>query len=176
MFACPLVGERFSGPNFPLTKEVALAGIGVQPPLDLLVADDPWDYSTAEGKQRLDSYESAPGLVCERYGPERKTFSMARGSPIRATSGRWLTGPRALRSELKPWGLDHLSPAEQVQVRRGNAMAKRSLRGLKTAFDNDRLAVLERPYSSHLWSTPMTMMTMMMMMCSTPISRQLRRC
>ena len=70
---------------------------------------------------------------------------MARGRPIRTTSGRWLTGPRALRSELKPWGLDHLSPAEQVQVRRGNAMAKRSLRGLKTAFDNDRLAVLDGP-------------------------------
>ena len=44
MFACPLFGERFSGPNFPLTRAVALAGIGVQPPLDLLAADDPWDY------------------------------------------------------------------------------------------------------------------------------------
>ena len=33
-------------------------------------------------------------------------------------------------------------------------MAKRSLRGLKTTFDNDRLLVLEHPYSSHLWSTP----------------------
>ena len=154
MFACPLFGERFSGPNFPLTKAVALAGIGVQPPLDLLIDDDRWDYSTVEGKQRLDAYESAPGLLCEHYGPECKTFSAARGRPIRTTSGRWLSGPRALRSELKPWGLDHLSPAEQVQVRRGNTMAKRSLRGLKTAFDNDRLAVLEHPYSSHLWSTP----------------------
>ena len=33
-------------------------------------------------------------------------------------------------------------------------MTKRSLiRGLKPAFDNERLAVLEHPYSSHLWST-----------------------
>ena len=89
------------------------------------------------------------------YGPECKTFSAARGKPFRSTAGRWLSGPRALRSELKPWGLDHLSPQEQVQViqvRRGNAMAKRSLRGLKTAFDNDRLAALEHHYSSHLWS------------------------
>ena len=155
MFACPLFGERFSGPNYPLTKAVVLAGIGVQRPLDLLVADDPWDYSTTEGKQRLDSYEVEPALMSIHYGPECKTFSAARGKPFRSTAGRWLSGPRALRSELKPWGLDHLSPQEQVQViqvRRGNAMAKRSLRGLKTAFDNDRLAALEHHYSSHLWS------------------------
>ena len=154
MFACPLLGERFSGPNYPLTKVVAMAGIGVQPPLDLLVSDDRWDYSTADGKQRLDSYEVEPSLACERYAPECKTFSAARGKPFRTTSGRWLSGPRALQSALKPWGLDHLSHQEQVQLRRGNAMAKRSLRGLKPAFDNERLAALEHPYRSHLWSTP----------------------
>ena len=154
MFACPLFGERFSGPNYPLTKAVALAGIGVQPPLDILVDDDPWDFSTAEGKQRWDEYEVEPGLLSEHFAPECKTFSAARGRPAITTTGRWIAGPRALRSDLKPWGLDHLSPQEQVKVRRGNSMAKRSLRGLKAAFDGDRFGVLEHPYSSHLWSTP----------------------
>ena len=154
MFACPLFGERFSGPNYPLTKAVALAGIGVQPPLDILIDDDPWDFSTTEGKQRWDEYEVEPGLLSEHFAPECKTFSAARGRPALTTSGRWIAGPRALRSDLKPWGLDHLSPQEQVKVRRGNTMAKRSLRGLKAAFDNDRFGVLEHPYSSHLWSTP----------------------
>lgn len=154
MFPVPLFGERFSGPNFPLTKAVALAGVGVQPPLDVLVKDDAWDYTTEAGKERLDEYEADPGLMASHWAPKCKTFSAARGRPVYTTSGRWLQGLKALRTRDKPWGMDHLNPAEQILVRRGNAMAKRSLKGLQDAYERKRFGCLEHPWGSHLWATP----------------------
>eukprot|EP00435_Cladocopium_sp_Y103_P042108 s410_g11.t1 len=146
-------GERFSGPNCPLTKAVALAGVFVQPPLDKL-RDGNWDFFSPSGRDCLEGMEDDGHLSASHWAPECKTFTAARGRPIQTTSGRWIQGPPALRSRDYPWGLPSLSKANQIKTRQGNAMGKRSLQGLKDAHAQGRFASLEHPWWSHLWFTP----------------------
>eukprot|EP00435_Cladocopium_sp_Y103_P054971 s63_g18.t1 len=153
MMGKPCFGERFSGPNCPLTKAVALAGIFVQPPLDRL-RDGNWDFFSTAGRDCLEGFEDDGHLAASHWAPECKTFSAARGRPIWTSSGRYIPGPPALRSHDKPWGLNSLSKENQVKVRQGNAMGKRSLQGVKEAHQQDRFASLEHPWFSHLWYTP----------------------
>lgn len=96
-------GERFSGPNGPLTKAVALEKVFVQPPLDYL-RESGWDFFSASGRECLEGLEDDGHLAASHWAPECKTFSAARGRPIYTTSGRFIQGPPALRSADKPWG------------------------------------------------------------------------
>eukprot|EP00438_Fugacium_kawagutii_P020465 Skav206770 [mRNA] locus=scaffold167:518352:522925:+ [translate_table: standard] len=146
-------GERFSGPSFPLTKAMGLFGLHVQPPLDLLHPVDPWDYFEDAGKERLEKYVDEGNLIAEHWAPECKTFSAARGKPVITSSGRWIQGPPALRSREKPWGLPKLKQFEQIKVRQGNAMAKRSLTGVKEGVARGKFESIEHPWNSHLWWT-----------------------
>lgn len=135
----PLFGEKFSGRNFPLTKVCALVGVGIQPPLDREVPSLLWEFFSPEGKQKLDSFENGAGLAASHWAPECKTFSAARGRPIVLSSGRRVTGRKALRS----WGLRSIIKNEQIKVRQGNSMAKRAILGCKDAFLCRRFASLE---------------------------------
>eukprot|EP00435_Cladocopium_sp_Y103_P044009 s914_g12.t1 len=108
-------GERFSGPNCPLTKAVALAGIFVQPPLDRL-RDGNWDFFSPSGRECLEGLEDDGHLASSHWAPECKTFSAARGRPIWTSSGRYIAGPPALRSQDKPWGLPNLDPTEAMEL------------------------------------------------------------
>eukprot|EP00438_Fugacium_kawagutii_P035175 Skav225826 [mRNA] locus=scaffold2516:55037:59475:- [translate_table: standard] len=146
-------GERFSGPDFPLTKAAGLEGLHVQPPLDLLHPIDPWDYFTEDGKERLERYIDEGDLVAEHWAPECKTFSAARGRPIWTSAGNYVQGPPALRSREKPWGLQKLKQLDQIKVRQGNAMAKRSLQGVRDGHSRGKMESLEHPWSSLIWYT-----------------------
>ena len=150
----PLFGERFSGGNYPLTKACALEGIGIQPPLDKEVEGLEWEFFSPEGKKTLDRHESSPALAASHWAPECKTFSAARGKPIQLASGRWTQGPKALRSVDQPWGFKNIGKQDQIKVRQGNAMAKRSIQGCKEAHLGNRFFSLEHPWGSHMWKTP----------------------
>ena len=150
----PLFGERFSGGNYPLTKACALEGIGIQPPLDKEVEGLEWEFFSPEGKKTLDRHESSPALAASHWAPECKTFSAARGKPIQLASGRWTQGPKALWSEDQPWGIKNIGKQDQIKVRQGNAMAKRSIQGCKEADLGNRFFSLEHPWGSHMWKTP----------------------
>ena len=150
----PVFGERFSGMNYPLTKAVAKQGLFVQRPLDCLLEEQPWDFFTSEGKETLDTMEDDGELGCTHWAPECKTFSAARGKPIWTTSGRYLRGPPALRNADNPWGFQNISTTDKVKVRRGNSMARRSLRGVTEAHQGGRFVTLEHPWGSYLWFTP----------------------
>ena len=149
----PGFGERFSGPSYPLTKALALQGIDVQPPMDKLIPELPWDFFEEEGKKKLEEAEDEPDLLVSHWAPECKTFSRNRGKPIQLKSGRWVQGPKALRSHEKPWGLPNLAKGDQIKVRQGNAMARRSVKGVREAALRGRYASLEHPHGSLLWST-----------------------
>lgn len=56
-FTMAKFGERFSGPNFPLTKAVALAGGAVQKPLDILISENRWGFFAETGRQTLTEQE-----------------------------------------------------------------------------------------------------------------------
>ena len=156
-FYAPVFGERFSGPNFPLTRAVAMAGIAAQRPLDLqLPGGKSWDFFTKGGKEWLNQEEMDPELTAEHWSPNFRSFSMeyeAQG-PVRG-KGK-MKGSRAVRSKEAPWGLDMRRPSkdEVAKVRQDNKMAKKSLARLKEAGERGRFASLEHPYESYLRCTP----------------------
>ena len=147
----PLFGERFAGPRFPLSKAVGLVGIGVQPPLDVAIKGDSWDFRSADGKRLLDDAEADGNLMWSHWSPERRTFSSFRGQPIYDMQGKQHQGPKALRDLNSPGGFTDLRRGDLVDVRQGNAMAKRAIRGLLEARERGRFASLEHPYNSYLW-------------------------
>ena len=149
----PRFGERFCGPNYPLTKAVALQGGAVQRPLDILVSDNSWDFFSEPGRKALEHLEEDPALRWRHWGPNCRTFSRARGRPINLKGKGKIKGPARVRSEAQPWGLDRVGKNDQVKVRQDNKMAKRSLRGLEEADRQGGFAGLEHPYESYLWYT-----------------------
>ena len=154
-FYAPRFGERFSGGNCPLTKAVALAGIAVQTPMDKEYAEAPWEFFTDDGKSALEEAENEADLAAAHWAPNCRTFSRARGRPMRVKGkgkGK-VEGPRAVRSDESPWGLQKLSKDDAVKVRQDNKMAARSLKGLKEGARAGRVVSLEHPWGSILWET-----------------------
>ena len=155
-FYVPVFGERFSGPNFPLTRAVAMAGISTQRPLDLeLPGGKSWDFFTEVGKDWLNQEEMDPELTAEHWSPNCRTFSMRSGRQEGERRKGRMKGPPAMRSEDSPWGLDmrRLSRDEVAKVRQDNKMAKKGLARLKEAGERGRFVSLEHPYESYLWYT-----------------------
>ena len=153
-FYSPRFGERFSGPNYPLTKACGLAGISIQPPMDLLVDGYAWDLTAAAGKAQLEEAECDEALKATHWAPECKSFSRARGRWIQLPDGSWIEGPRQLRSELEPWGFEKgLKADEQVVVRRGNLFVKASVKGIKRHHRAGGVGSMEHPYNSYAWET-----------------------
>ena len=152
-FSVPKFGERFSGPNCPLTKAVALEGGAVQKPLDIKIKENSWDFFTEEGKVALEHLEEDPALRWRHYGPNCRTFSRARGRPVMVSGKGQVSGPARVRSEEQPWRLDRISRGDQIKVRQDNKMAKRSIKGLESADEQGGFAGLEHPYDSFLWYT-----------------------
>ena len=149
-FAVPRFGERFSGPNYALTKAVALKGGAVQRPLDIKVKDNSWDFFSEPGRNALEHLEEDPALRWRHWGPNCRTFSRARGRPVHVKGKGKIRGPARVRSETQPWGLDRMSRDDQVKVRQDNKMAKRSLRSMEEADRQGGFAGLEHPYDSLL--------------------------
>ena len=153
-FFAPRFGERFSGPNYLLTKACGQQGIAVQVPLDKLVRGKEWDFFTPEGKDLLEARELDPSLKATHWAPDCKTFSRARGRWIRLHDGGWVEGPKQVRSSAEPWGFSNLGRNDSIKVRQGNAMARRSIVGLKSGLMQGLLPSLEHPYGSYIWDTP----------------------
>ena len=148
-------GERFSGPNYPLTKAVALEGGAVQKPLDIRIEENSWDFFTDFGRKVLDDQEEDPALRWRHWGPNCCTFSKARGRPMWVKGKGRMKGPPQVRDEEKPWGYEkaRLSRDDQIKVRQDNKMAKTSLTGLDKVDRNGGYGGLEHPYGSYLWFT-----------------------
>ncbi len=159
-FFAPKFGERFCGPNYPLSKAMGLAGLSVQEPLDKLRGGAEWEFFSDEGKEKLDEAEGDASLQLSHWAPNCRTFSRARGRPIwlkgkgkgKGKKGK-VKGPQAVRSEAEPWGISKVSKDDAVKVRQDNKMARRALRGLKEGHSSGRFVSLEHPYSSYLWNT-----------------------
>ena len=96
-------GEGFSGPNAPLTWAQSCAGISVLTPFDELF-DCEAGFVSPSGAVILKEFDDEKVLL-EHQGPDRKLMSRARGRPIKLASGRWIEGPRDMRSDDYPLGL-----------------------------------------------------------------------
>lgn len=148
-YVMPKFGERFSGPNAPLSHAVAReGGIEVQPPYDLLRGDD---FHSQEGKEKLTSLESDPALAAEHWAPECKLFSKARGRPVTLPSGEHIAGPQPVRDAHHVMGFPWVSQQMKIQLRRSNTMALRGLRRGASTFGARRYLSVEHPYNSWLW-------------------------
>eukprot|EP00435_Cladocopium_sp_Y103_P021347 s4041_g5.t1 len=148
-YPVPKFGERFSGPNFPLSEAVGQVGlIEVQPPYDLALGHN---FFSDEGRARLEELENDPDLFAEHWAPCCKLFSRARGRPITLDDGETIRGPQAVRDAQHLMGYPWLDRAMKQRLRHPNTMANRSLSRLRVAHNEERIATLEHPYNSWLW-------------------------
>eukprot|EP00435_Cladocopium_sp_Y103_P071663 s228_g38.t1 len=148
-YVVPKFGERFSGPNAPLSHAVArVGGIEVQPPYDILRGDD---FFSEAGKQKLTELEGDPALACEHWGPECKLLSRARGRPVTLPDGRVVPGPQPVRDAKHVMGFPWADNPTKIALRRSNSMALRGLRRMQGPFGEQRYATVEHPYNSWLW-------------------------
>ena len=87
-------------------------------------------------------------LLAIVLGPPCETWSAARHEAIYDAIGNVLPGPRPLRSDSRPWGLDGITPREFRQLRVGMRLLMRGLiLSILTVFSGGA-AVLEHPASS----------------------------
>ena len=121
-------------------------------PVDKLYNPD-GDFLRETGKGNLKAFESEAALV-EHWGPLCKLMSRARGKPIQLNSGRWIEGPKAVRSEKHPLGLPWLPPRTQARVRKSVAMFHHLFRRLHLRLRNVGVAVIEHPVRSFVWKLP----------------------
>ena len=101
----PLVSERWSGPNFPLTQAMLREGMEVTSPYDVQV-DWNCDYFSDEGKRRWSELDGMD-IAYEHHAPDCKTMSRSRGRPFQV-NGVWMEGPPALRDERNVMGFHYL--------------------------------------------------------------------
>ena len=149
-YVMPKFGERFSGPNAPLSHAVARGGgIEVQEPFDL---ERGHDFFTDAGRKQLDALEGDPALAAEHWGPECRLFSRARGKPVKLPDGRTIPGPQAVRDKKHVMGFPWATDQMKIQLRRSNKMALRALKRAKSEFGRRRYVTVEHPYNSWLWS------------------------
>ena len=95
-------GGGFCRPRGPLTWAHCCAGVPVVIPFDKLYNPDA-DFFSASGKSLMKEFDSE-SVLWEHWGPDCKLMSRARGKPIQLSSGRWISGPKAVRSERYPLG------------------------------------------------------------------------
>ena len=149
-YVMPKFGERFSGPNAPLSQAVARGGgIEVQEPFDL---ERGHDFFTDAGRKQLEALEGDPALAAEHWGPECRLFSRARGKPVKLPDGRTIPGPQAVTDKKHVMGFPWATDQMKIQLRRSNKMALRALKRAKGEFGRRRYVTVEHPYNSWLWS------------------------
>eukprot|EP00435_Cladocopium_sp_Y103_P047649 s3307_g14.t1 len=122
-FAVPRFGERFAGPNYPLTRAVALAGGAVQRPLGLDIEDNAWDFFTEQGKEALEYLEEDPALRWRHWAPDSFTFKKQPEHPVPKGKGKQRKSVK-FRSKESPWGLDRVSRDDHVKMRQENKNGK----------------------------------------------------
>ena len=107
-------------------------------------------FFSPSGGELLKGFDDEKVLL-EHWGPDCKLMSRARGRPIKFASGRWIEGPRAMRSDdyfLGLPGLPRLPGHAQARIRRSNDMFTFSLNRLKCRLESLGVAVLEHPFRS----------------------------
>ena len=148
-------GEGLSGPNAPLTWAHSYEGICVLTPFDKLF-DCKADFVSPSGGELLKEFGNE-NMFLEHWGLDCKLMSRARGRPIKLAPGRWIEGPRAMRSDDYPLGLPWLPGHAQARIRRSNGMFTFSLNRLKRRLKSLGVAIIEHPFRSFGWQFPLAL-------------------
>ena len=96
-------------------------------------------------------------MLLEHWGLDCKLMSRARGGPIKLASGRWIEGPRAMRSDGYPLGLPWLPGHAQARIRRSSDMFTFSLNRLKRRLKSQGVTIIEHPGRSYGWQFPLAL-------------------
>ena len=130
-------------------------GICVLTPFDKLFNCEA-DFFSPSGGELLKEFDNDK-IFLEHWGPDCQLMSRARGRPIKLASGRWIEGPRAMRSDDYPLGLPWLPGHAQARIRRSNDMFTFSLNRLKRRLKSLGVAVIEHPFRSFGWQFPLAL-------------------
>ena len=111
------------------------------------------DLTTQEGQALCMTWIHSPNCMGIFVAPPCGTCSRARGIPVRLPNGRYIPGPKPLRSDEFPDGVPGLSPAEQTRVNSANALYAFVTRVSLECIALKKVVCIENPRSSIYWRT-----------------------
>ena len=111
------------------------------------------DLTTATGQAICRQWFSSPNCVGIFAAPPCGTCSRARGIPVKLPDGIWVPGPKPLRTDAKPDGVDTLTPLEQTRVNSANSLYAFITELSLACLASSKIVCIENPRSSLYWRT-----------------------
>ena len=111
------------------------------------------DLTTAEGQAVCEQWLASPNCVGIFAAPPCGTCSRARGIPIQLPCGKWIPGPKPLRTEELPDGVEHMTPIERTRVESANTLYAFVTKICLMCLSANKVVCIENPRSSLYWRT-----------------------
>ena len=115
----------------------------------LLVAD----LTTTDGQNLVWTWLSSPNCMGVFAAPPCGTCSKARGIPVKLPSGKMVPGPKPLRTELQPDGVDQMSQTDRLRVISANMLYSFVTEVALFCLSKNLVICIENPRSSLYWQT-----------------------
>ena len=111
------------------------------------------DLTTDEGQALCLQWLASPNCVGIFAAPPCGTCSRARGIPVRLPSGKWVPGPKPLRTDSSPDGVQHMTPTERLRVNLANSLYAFITKVCLLCLGANKVVCIENPRSSLFWRT-----------------------
>ena len=111
------------------------------------------DLTTDEGQALCLQWLASPNCVGIFAAPPCGTCSRARGIPVRLPSGKWVPGPKPLRTDSSPDGVQHMTPTERLRVNLANSLYALITKVCLLCLGANKVVCIENPRSSLFWRT-----------------------
>ena len=111
------------------------------------------DLTTAEGQELCMRWIRSPNCLGIFAAPPCGTCSRARGIPVRLQNGRYVPGPKPLRSDEFPDGVGDMSDLDQRRIQSANILYAFITRVSLECIALGKVVCIENPRSSLYWRT-----------------------
>ena len=111
------------------------------------------DLTSSEGQAICMQWLSSPNCVGVFAAPPCGTCSRARGIPLRLPTGKWVPGPKPLRTDDLPDGVKSLTGVEKTRVESANSLYAFVTKVCLMCLATQKVVCIENPRSSLYWRT-----------------------
>ena len=111
------------------------------------------DLTSDEGQALCIQWLSSPHCMGVFAAPPCGTCSRARGIPVRLPNGKWVPGPKPLRTDAMPDGILHMTKLERARVNSANTLYAFIAKIALLCLESQKLICIENPRSSLFWRT-----------------------
>ena len=111
------------------------------------------DLTSEEGQAICIQWLSSPNCVGIFAAPPCGTCSRARGIPLRLPNGKWVPGPKPMRTDDEPDGIKTLNGTAKLRVCSANTLYAFITKICLLCLDARKIICIENPRSSLYWRT-----------------------